>query len=310
MSVAADLPDWMPDSQAMLATELGITTQIAALIASGSATGTPGGVPLLNLFGPLASFSNQSIPGNSHTLFGLGGYNQPYLEGYIQIANLAAANTHSVPVCVQLKWQTLGGFDVDIDQFWCFSGQQGNPVYYAFHGPNKAAICTMNVINADPVAGNSITVSINSFISSRVLGTFQVYPLNLLSSPFSQFGPALYCTDQPALASCDPSEGIVAAVSQSVNTGVTQNFLLPLMNGEAHLQGSTSSATNDMQAFISPASDAVGSIAGQIINVKSDATGEIAPVLFKLPPVQCTLSIKNNNAAAKTLNCYVGVQRP
>lgn len=47
--MTTDFPDWMPASQSMLEAYAGVTGELAALIATGTTTGAPGGVPLLGM---------------------------------------------------------------------------------------------------------------------------------------------------------------------------------------------------------------------------------------------------------------------
>ncbi|SRR5579871_606864 len=63
--MTVDLPDYMPESQAMGVAFNDTIGQLAALIATGSAAGAPGGVPLLGLPVELYNVSNQNLPANT-----------------------------------------------------------------------------------------------------------------------------------------------------------------------------------------------------------------------------------------------------
>lgn len=305
-----DYPDWMAPGQQMLESFFGVTGQVASMIATGSPSGAPGGVPLLNLFKSIGSDTLQVINGGASRTVLFGAFNQPYFEGYIQLANQGAANTLSVPVTVLFRWQDAGGNDIEVDKFTAYAGQQGNFHFIGFHGPNKADACTVTIINGNATAGNSIIFSIFGYVSSRPIPDFTAYSLNWEASPYSQFGPVVMPTDHTVTPSSDIFADIASSTLASINAATNTVYLLPLMTGQAFVQGSTSSGTTDFQVTVSPASDALLAATAQLVNVKTDATGLLAPVQFFMPPVQCTLTLHNANAAAKTCGCTLTVKRP
>lgn len=298
-------------AQDMLHANSGTTTEIAALLASGSAVGTPGGVPLLNLFSLLFQSAKTSIAGNSATGFGGQNSNQPGTEGMIQLWNNGAAASVAIPVAVYVVWDDGAGNIVDVDSFSAFPAQASNldAATYTFRTPTKALHVGVTVVNPNATAGNSIFATVTMWQSSRIFNRFEARSMGLQSSGlFNPTGQVQFATSLPALIpSLDVFKGVYSA-NPTIATGVTQLYLLPLLNGRATVMANTASDTTDLQVVIAP----IGSepaLAAFPLNQESNAQGFVGPYEINMPPVMCQVELRNSNAASKAVNFFLSIDR-
>lgn len=136
-------------AQDMLHAQSGTTTEIAALIATGQAGGTPGGVPLLNQFSSLISSGPSSLAGNASVTVGGVSSNQPGTEGLILLTNNGAGAATAVPVGVFIQWDDGAGNITDVDGFWAYAAASTStaPSIIGFRTPTKALHCSVVIVN-------------------------------------------------------------------------------------------------------------------------------------------------------------------
>ena len=71
------------------------------------------------------------------------------------------------------------------------------------------------------------------------------------------------------------------------------------------ITGSTTSDTDDLQVYIENSSDLWLQGTPLVVNVVSNASGVLGPTEFALPRNQCTLNVRNKNAATQTVGVEV-----
>lgn len=283
--MTVDYPDWMPTSQQMLQTYADITGQLASLIATGSAAGSPGGVPLLTYVNTIQNLSAQAFTAGTPQSFPSSGtfsINQIGYEGFIGISTAGATAT----VChVHMVWKEAGN-TVDVSDFWFYAGTTGSNHFIFFNGPTRGnqLVITITCLT------NNCTINASFMSNSRVYtkdtwrtsaGTF-VSAAGSGQVPFDMFGNVLAANN-----------------SVSCPATTTQTYTLPLWVGRVILQGSTASGQNDMQCWIINAADSTSAI---LFNAFSTSQGEIPATELVLPRSQCNLMVRNNNAAAQNLS--------
>lgn len=206
----------------MLAGNSGVTQELAALVASGSTSGTPGGAPFLRLTRKLGTAASQTIPGlNSNPLITFVNVNQPSYECTF-IANLPAG-VGTVPF-VQLTFQWndgTTGLINDTETFVITAGNgPTNAITTYLSGPVRGDILSVNAFNLDPAQTLSITWVINT-ISHVFDHDRLVQPAYAATAPVGQTNP-----------NGTPSAGLIANVSPTVAGSATSTRLLAAYNGK------------------------------------------------------------------------------
>jgi len=212
-------------AQDMLHGNAGTTSEIAALLASGSPSGAMGGIPLLRFTQKLGSASGQTILGlNSNPLITFIPVNQPSYECTF-IANLPAA-AGTVPF-VQLTFQwndNATGLVNDSETFIITSGNgSANAITTYLSGPVRGDILSVNAFNLDPAQTVTLTWVINT-ISHVVSHDRLVQPNYAPTAPVGFTNP-----------NGSPSTGLVATINPTVGSNATSIRLLATYSGKVNV---------------------------------------------------------------------------
>lgn len=218
--MTVDQPDWMPDAQSMVAEWLGVTTQIAGLIATGDANGTPGGVPLLTLNNVLDKQNNVTLThGQSYSSPNLV-INQPSYDFVLEISYSAV--TTQPWALVTLSWQdtAIGVANFQFETWMCIGGNNGVNIYGG-RGLSKGSQLDVTIQNLDPA--QSMLFSYGIAQHSRIVARDDIRSV-AYNTPGILGG-----------VSCDPGRLVLANWTPNVAAGGNANAILPLFAGKAEV---------------------------------------------------------------------------
>lgn len=265
--------------------------EVAALIASGSSTGTPGGSPLLHGKNVLMNFTG----GNTFTL-GPGASSFPFTTltrpGYtIAIMATTPAGTAIPFVQIQTFWKdsTSGGTQV-ADEFWFIPAVTSGAGSYWHYGKG-------------PTKGDQLTVGITN------LDTVQTMTIQLLLIENTQYiarddwrgmGGGSVNYNQGASPGGSLSTLCLISDRETINAGVDKVYLMPLYAGEVVLQFATSSGTMvvnvgvpvQLPGFSNPV-------------IWQDATTSDVTVYMVLPRAPCYIEFHNTGASNLGITCIM-----
>jgi hypothetical protein len=287
-----------------------VGAEVAALIATGLVSGTPGGVPLLNMFTVLDSLTGQSLAGGpAATLLGPFDTNQPGIEGTISIQNSAAAGVATaIPVGIIFGWYDAHSNPIAVDAIWGYASGSGSsePHIIMFHGPSKGAVLNVSIYNSSTVLANDIVFGIQLNASSRVFTKF-VSRSALGYTSNNPTNPTMP-TSLAALAQSNIPGRIIASVSAAaLATNTNASFLLPVYSGRVFVYLSSSSGAADALMTVQAVSDLSNAGAFANTNIIQGSTNALGITEFEttLPSSQCLLIVRNQNAAAKNVLCAI-----
>lgn len=286
----------------------GVTTEIAALLATGVAGGTPGGIPLLSFKNVLASSVIAiNLPANTSTgLVTAKGFNQPSYEFAF---SLNSAVNPAIGYQFQLTWlDSTTNEIVATESYWVFPGSGAgiNSHYVLGRGPTKADQLSISIFNPSGTTAGSLAFYV-------IMQNSRVYTGDLWRSISANTGPPAFNGFTVAPHFID--SGDVCGISQSVPANTTNTILLPLYTGVVDFKGFTSDGTsgNGQWRLAAPS---ILSAAGQdntFLDGKSGQTG-FAPSGAQscwmpnagMPNAQCTLRQTNNNTTtAQTMTADI-----
>jgi hypothetical protein len=271
----------------MLASGQGVTTEIAALIASGEVTGSPGGVPLLTLGQQLYGTSNTTIAANGSLSTGVLDIPQIGFEAFLDIYSAA---TLAAGVQISVVWFLNGTF-ADQRSYYIYPGtSSADPAVFIWNGTSRGNQCEITITNL----GNG-TLTIVGFQFNQ---NSRVYPSETFRSTW-EINPATGLT----MAANDIMADIICAQSSTVGASSSVTFQLPMYAGRCIVSGSTNAGDNGMQLIIKPTADP--NVSPTPVNLASNAAGIIAPVEIYLPYAQCELELINNDAASHSLGASI-----
>jgi hypothetical protein len=280
----------------MLHSNIGVTTEIAALLATGLPGGNPGGVPLLNLYDSLADASGSVITtGNAITL-GPFTVSEIAYEFVLQLATLQ--NTAIAPVNVGFIWtDSTSGLETANQQYSmyaAYTGGSGPAHLIEGHGPSNADTLTVTITNSGTA---SVTVSYGLLQSSRPYMRHE-----WRTQPAGAFTTITFPT--MTFISCDPATNILAGqVSSSLNNS-SITYLLPFYVGTAQFWGGIAVDTN---AGVFEIIDTLRTLSSTLLTRMKVGTtsfgniGDVAPTPISLPRDQCQLQMSNLTATASTM---------
>jgi hypothetical protein len=273
----------------------GVTSEIAALLATGSAAGAPGGVPLLNLYNSLADASGTVITTGNQVVLGPFTVSQIAYEFVLSLATLQ--NTAVAPVTVDFTWTDstsgLKTADQNYGIYAAYTGGGGPAHLIEGHGPSNADTVTVTIFNA---GAQSVTVSYALLQSSR----------NYLRHEWRTQTPAgNIAFPTMTYISCVPAANILAGqTSGSLNNSST-TYLLPFYVGSAQLWGSIAVAANAGSFLLL---DTIRSLSNTVLARWKTSSGDVSPVQIMLPRDQCQLEMSNGTATASTMSVGIVAQ--
>jgi hypothetical protein len=288
--VTVDYPDDMAVSQQMLSEFFGVSSQVAALIATGQPGGAPGGVPLLNFANVIVNLGTTSI-GTSESVFPSTGTYAISQIGYEGQIDIQTGNAGATFLGISLQWSDPGGVAIANDTFWLAVPGGTNENTVRFSGPTKGQQLQIFM------ESSTGTVTVNNLRmdqTSRVYINDRWYSRNF-SGTFPGFAN---------IPQADISANTIAAISVSIPTVTTSSWLLPMYTGRAALIAQTLSGAADLAISIANASD-THITNGFVYTALSDATGRVYQPLLVLPRAECQLNLRNTNAAAETVTCQL-----
>lgn len=292
-----DYPDWntpYAHANAMKNAQLGVTTEIAALVASGSPTGQPGGAPIVH--------NKQSMVIQANTGLAQGGTDNwagSFLRsGYLLwLSADTTLPSQTSMFTVKLKFEDFASGDI-LEERWfsLWAGVQVNS-----GAPSGDCI----VVGRGPTRGDrllaTVTNAAGTGILSYSLGVWETgaYP----ERDYVKHRVFAATSSGYNLPSSDIRSGILAAnFFAGVATGTsTAKDQLPLYHGRALLHFDSASLTNDCDLTISALDDPNLTLATGVVFLGTTDVNGKANIEVSLPPVQCFLTMTNRNAAAKTL---------
>jgi hypothetical protein len=292
MTVTVDVPDFMPQSQQFLNLYLGVTTQIAALIATGNPQGNPGGVPLLALNNLLDRQVNAAIAHGAQYQSPPLQVNQPSYDFALSLT--FPAGTTAPWLMVVLEW-TDSAMNIGFltKETWFLPGGNSGICEYAGRGITKGDSLTVTVANLDTAQAATFTYAITQH--SRIVPRDDIRS-TVFNSP-----------NGFTAVSSDLTANILLMDNENIPNGTNITRIMPLYAGRARI-------TNDMipQASRIIVGGAAASVDPNTVITSGilwdsgaiAANGSVNEVIT-LPRMPCTARIFNNGTAAASFQTTV-----
>lgn len=294
--MTVDVPDWMPESQQFLNLYLGVTTQIAALIASGNPAGNPGGVPLLALNNVLDKQTSKVLtPGASYASPVLS-INQPSYDFALTLSFPAGTTQPWIEVVLAWNDSTIPAGALSTER-WFLTGSSRGSSTYGGRGLTKGDSLQVVVTNLDTV--KSVTFSYGISQHSRLVQRDDIRTI-----AFAPPGDALVAApaDIPNLVL-----GIMEAVALA-NAGNAQ-FYLPLYAGKVLVAVQEQPACRIVIRHPVASFDPVNVLPTDIIfDSGAIAANAAFSAVVTLPRSQCVVEIINNSGAVNNFFASVIAQ--
>jgi hypothetical protein len=270
----------------MLHANQGVTTELAALIASGSPSGTPGGVPLLTGNTALGSQTGVSLGFNGFNTYGPFVVTQPGYEMYVSLA-YASSTPGGDPTTITLIWEDNATANhIESEQFDVFPGAStGNAHIICFKGPSKASRILIQFNNTDSLS--NVTMSYIFWQNSRVLPrsigkTFQNPTMFAASTYFTGFG--------------NVARNIIGSYTNAgLAGGNSEQVITSFYNGDVMLNLTSGITVNPPLSIQGYAVDSVGT--GAPVYQATQQTDQGINDVVSLPRAQMVWIIKNNDAS-------------
>lgn len=282
-----DFPDWMPVSQEMLSAWLGVTTEIAGLIATGDANGAPGGVPLLTLNNVLDHQSNYVITPVQPYDPAAFQINQPSYDIVVELEIAAGA---TIPwLILEMAWtDTSLGIAVVTAETWVLPVTAGGVNVFSGRGITKGSSLSVQMTNLDPA--ENVTMSYGVTQHSRIVNRDDIRSLG--------FNGATGFSTAPS----DMTTGVVTMWQPTIAGGANATVLLPLFAGK--VQFSLQEAAQASRFLIRAPGESVAGGA----NLASAALLDTGPIAANtpytatvtLPKTACSLELLNTGGAGTT----------
>lgn len=299
--MTADLPDWMSPAQSMLQTYFGLSTQIAALIATGNPFGAPGGVPLLaapvtiyNAPATLAAGAvNEIIDDvNGQTVHNM----EAFLSYEIAISQACDATADSPFILYQFSWYADAAATILVYQeSWSLPGASNRAIEYIGSGPVRGAYLVITQTNFSSVHNQYVT-------TFAVLGNARPSPMlqpdwrstNISGAVVPGYLPASYGRNV---------DGVLGYASGSIPFNDTQYLLFGLYNGQVELSWGFSGSSGPV--LLTPTVNIYGAptllAGGPETSVAANASGSQIVTCSRTPLIVQLI----NQAASGTANYFV-----
>jgi hypothetical protein len=268
----------------MLHASEGVTTEIAALIATGSPAGTPGGVPLLTNSQVVANAAAIAFSTGTQT-FGPYAIDQP---GYDVAIDVTSTIVGLAGISVTMQWNdSVSGALMATEEWDLLPGPLSANVVIG-KGPTKGNQLTIRMVltagGPATIAGN-MTVLQNSRVYTR--DDWRMIATNAATGGFVTASPNIYA-------------GLLGSAHPNLATGAADTYVLPLFAGRVELYVATTSNTDD--AFLTVQNVANPPPSPQMLSL-STVVGQTGgnPQIVILPKAQCTVTIRNENAGNQTV---------
>jgi len=227
-------------AQDMLNANQGATTEIAALVATGTANGTPGGVPLLRNTKQLAQQTTEFTitAGAVKTVVNSLPTNQPSYE--MAMTFRYPTNAGTIPFGeVLIEWfDAVTGIAMDIASF-VIAGGNNQQIFFNIYGPNRGDLIFVQITNLDPAQSLFATWVVNA--------TSHVHERDKLLQPSYQSNPPNGFNNPAG----DPTTGLIAAFNASIPSAGTVTRLIAACNGLANLMIDNGGTANDLVVILS-----------------------------------------------------------
>lgn len=247
--------------------------EIAALIASGNAGGTAGGIPLLRFTNNIGFGSNTNVPAASTTsLFSTTNVMQPGYEGVFTLYFPATSGT--IPFCrLNFIWtDLLTGLTVATRHFYLTAGNgSANALSFYLAGPCRGNQLAVSITNLDPSFNGTLTWGINQ-TSHVYLRDFLVQQSLAATAPNGFTNP-----------NGDPAAGVMVESTPSIAANTTGFRLAGVYGGRAVFAVNNTGASGLTAALVDPAQIYGSTIANQRLVTMNLAAGTSQTVEVSLP---------------------------
>jgi hypothetical protein len=248
------------------------------------------GAPLIHNAAGVAN-ANVTIAAGASTVIG------PVAVNNICIELFVSAENHTVNSCfleARLDWTDAAtGLLLARRSYKIISGASGNPHTVKIFGPVHADQVTVRFTN-DPTSAGSID------LIAQVIGTSRLYTRDGFRSILVHAGGF-------TLAGALPEYDCLLNANPNIGGLSGQAYALPCYAGRVYVWAHTASAGNDLRLQITDASGLVLPNTLVAFQDRSNGAGDIDD-FFTLPSYQCSLSLLNDNAAAKVVGCTVTIE--
>ncbi len=273
----------------------GVTTEIAALIATGSTSGTPGGVPLLGNSALLVNQGNTLLTAAGSTTLGPYTVTGVSYEILVGIQQLAAAS-YGNPVGVTLNWFDSGtGVQTRSKTWWVPGVSTGFQTYTGYGTPKGDEV---EIVFANSDATNNARFEVTLIQGSRVYTRDDDMESLTFSTPVGGSKP-----------NADIAAGILAESAISTPTGTGNNRNLPLYNGTATASWSSGSGAADFFLTILAVDPNLPTADQTIYHAETNSSGYNNANGIPMTRAAGYYITQNLNAATQTLTAVIAAQR-
>jgi hypothetical protein len=204
-----------------------VTTEIAALFATGLATGTPGGVPLLAGKTTLSSNTAGQVIVTASTFTLTGAPWNITQVGYEIVISLASAIATTAPLTIQAMWtDTTTGIQTETQQYNVYTGTVAAPHFFKITGPTNANQFSVKIVNA---VGASVTAT------WVVSGVSRIYTRHDIRTIYSGGNNPVFAGFTLAIGT-SLATNVLTNTRALVNLNSTSTWMLPIYSGNVLMQ--------------------------------------------------------------------------
>lgn len=271
-------------AQDMLSSNKAVTREIAALLATGTIGGTPGGIPMLRYTNQLGAATGATLAGNAGaTILTNAPVNQPGYEMLFQASIPAGAGT--IPFAnISFTWSdTATGLTIrTILYVISLANGPANLVQYYMTGPCFGNRLTVQIQNLEPAQTATYTWLINQTSHVHLVD-------NIIQPNYPTTAPITFA--QPAGT---PSSGILCLTHPTIGPSANADRLLGVYSGRAFLIVDNTGVSNGVTiGFHDPTGSIYGNLAAQIGNAIQVAAGAVYNGEIALPRGPILLRMRN-----------------
>ncbi|SRR6266568_5465589 len=276
----ADYPDW------------GGEHALAALLAAGTVSGNPGGIPLLlrpvtiiNQLAPL------TVNASNNRFFGPFTVNQPsYDIGF----SLHTSSGVAIINQIIMEWSdSMSGLIVERNTWYVWAGTVANPHVIRGSGPCAGNTLSVTINNLNPVNGETLD-------NITLLGTSQLrgrHDWRTDDANNTGFDIPTFTATTP-----DMESSLIASSAISVGAGATATRALPLYSGAAWMHAETTKLDASARMTVQNITGAAGGLPYvDVATVTTSAVDGRANSLIFMPRAECQLLLHNADAGVQTL---------
>ena len=269
----------------MLHTGQGVTTELAALVATGTPGGTPGGVPLQNLHNQIFSQSG-TVAANAQLAFPAIRFTQPGWELFLTL-QLPAAATVPFPQ-LAFTWVDAATANMVATESWGLvagSAALAQANTWQGNGPAIGNELLLSLTNAD--TAQALTYAIALYQVSQ----FRASPDIRLNSFQNFSAPSFSVPDYTSMANNLLGQRQNTALATGASDGPK---VLPTFAGDAMLFANTTSGLADLSVIVSALGQPGMSNPAVAVAFTGSTGNLVLPVT--LPRVPCSVNMTNHNA--------------